>query len=106
MSTPEKEIIVNARKQGMPRQDVARLLGCTPTTVSLVMAKMNASGNVHRCKKKGRPRITTKNEDRFLTGAFSSTGPLVLIKSTMDSRQYIVILDSYLLPFATASMNP
>ncbi|CAJ0960970.1 unnamed protein product, partial [Mesorhabditis belari] len=78
LSTPDKERIVEGRKEGMPRQDVARLLGCTPKTVSLVMAKMNASGNVDRCRKKGRPRFTTKNEDRFLTGAFKKDPNLTL----------------------------
>jgi transposase len=90
LSTPDKEKIVKARKEGISRAAVASLFGCSRRTVSRIVSEVKTSGNVHRSEKKGRPRITTKKEDRMLVRAFkknpnmASTEGTQLVKRDMN----------------------
>ena len=59
LSTPDKEKIVEAKKQGVPRKQVAELFKCDEGTVSRVVAKSRTTGNVHRAPGSGRLPATT-----------------------------------------------
>src|SRR5690349_17772241 len=66
LSTPDKEKIVEARKQGIPRKQVAELFKCDVGTVSRIAAKSRTTGNLHRTPGSGRPPATTRREDKAL----------------------------------------
>ncbi|XP_036949845.1 zinc finger and SCAN domain-containing protein 31-like [Acanthopagrus latus] len=52
---------------GVPQNQVAALLGVSPSTISKLKAKFRLTGDVIDRPRSGRPKKTTPQEDRFLT---------------------------------------
>lgn len=66
LSTPDKEKIVEARKNGNSVEDVRKLFKCSPATVKRLFAKGKTDKTLHRAPKSGRQPITTPMEDRAI----------------------------------------
>ena len=68
MATPVKEAIVKTKSEGQTDRAVAQLFGVNHRTVGRIFKRNQQCGDVSRKAKSGRPRKTTKREERTIIG--------------------------------------
>ncbi|CAH1256352.1 BCAN [Branchiostoma lanceolatum] len=69
LSYVDKLRAVGQVEAGTRQRDVAALFGVRPGTISKLVAKFRATGDVKDMPRTGRPRATTPEQDQFLTRA-------------------------------------
>ena len=63
----ERLRVVQLKSEGLTHRTIANLIGCTNSTVSSLMKKVNEEGTIRDRDRSGRPRKTTENDDRYLS---------------------------------------
>ena len=66
MSVETKERIIKLLKEGKSSRNVAKNVGCSQSSVSKIWTKYKSNGKVVKGKRTGRPRKTSKRQDRKL----------------------------------------
>uniref|UniRef100_A0A8C1NF85 Transposase Tc1-like domain-containing protein n=1 Tax=Cyprinus carpio TaxID=7962 RepID=A0A8C1NF85_CYPCA len=66
MSVETKERIIKLLKEGKSSRNVAKNVGCSQSAVSKIWTKYKSNGKVVKGKRTGRPRKTSKRQDRKL----------------------------------------
>ncbi|GFX05752.1 transposable element Tcb1 transposase [Trichonephila clavipes] len=61
--------IIGRLECGRTQLDVSEKLGIAQNVISRLWQRFQDDGNVRRCYRTGRPRVTTPNEDRYLAVA-------------------------------------
>ena len=67
LSNLEKARAIGQVEAGVPQNQVAALFGVSPGTISKLKAKFRETGDVKDRPRSGRPKMTTPQEDRFIT---------------------------------------
>ena len=85
LSTPDKEKLVEMRKNGMSEKKTGELFKCSTRTVRRIFAQGKTGGNLHRGSKRGRLPITTAREDRAVVN-FVKEDPN---RNATDGKTYV-----------------
>ena len=64
--TAIRERVVALRQEGYKQSDIADVLGISQSTVCKILKRQREAGNVRPLKPPGRPRLTTRRDDRQL----------------------------------------
>ncbi|UYV83336.1 hypothetical protein LAZ67_23000615 [Cordylochernes scorpioides] len=67
LSQEKKRQAIGRMEAGQSQAEVARWLGVTRSVVSKLWKKFQTTANVARTAEQGRPRVTTLNQDRYLS---------------------------------------
>ena len=65
-ATATRERVVALRQEGYKQTDIAEVLGISQSAVSKILKRQREAGNVRPRKSPGRPRLTTRRDDRQL----------------------------------------
>ncbi|XP_063961126.1 paired box protein 6 homolog [Lytechinus pictus] len=65
-ATAARERVVALRQEGYKQTDIAEVLGISQSAVSKILKRQREAGNVRPRKSPGRPRLTTRRDDRQL----------------------------------------
>ncbi|GFX91423.1 uncharacterized protein TNCV_3545061 [Trichonephila clavipes] len=81
--------IIGRLECGRTQLEVSEELGIAQSVISRLWQRFQDDGNVSRCYRTGRPRVTTPNEDRYLA---------VTSKRTDGAQHQICLVSSLKLP--------
>ncbi|GFX43425.1 uncharacterized protein TNCV_4874451 [Trichonephila clavipes] len=81
--------IIGRLECGSIQLEVSEELGIAQSVISRLWQRFQDDGNVSRCYSTGRPRVTTPNEDRYLT---------VTAKETDRAQHHTCLVSSLQLP--------
>ena len=78
-ATATRERVVALRQEGYKQTDIAEVLGISQSAVSKILKRQREAGNVRPRKSPGRPRLTTRRDDRQLLN-FSHRKPEIALE--------------------------
>jgi transposase len=66
LSREQRLRIIGMLEAGMDQKRAARIMRCQPKTIARLVSRYQETGSVEDRPRSGRPRVTTRNQDRFI----------------------------------------
>lgn len=66
LSEADRNRIIGMLQAGLSKREVARRMNCTRATIYRTWARFQQLGNVRDLPRSGRPKVTTRNQDRYI----------------------------------------
>lgn len=66
LSEADRNRIIGMLQAGLSKSEVAKRMNCTRATIYRTWARFQQLGNVRTLPRSGRPKVTTRNQDRYI----------------------------------------